>query len=265
MTASTYWQELGTGDFHGLDPETTIALLPVAAVEQHGPHLPLATDAAINVAMVAALLKQVPDPVRLLVLPAMTVGHSLEHTDFPGTLSIAAETLLASWLDIGRSVARTGLRKLVILNSHGGQISLVQLAALRLRQECGMFVVRANYFSLGSPPGLFADDELKHGLHGGEVETSLMLHLRPDLVRREALANFEGLNHQMAAQNRMLGAERPMGFGWMSRDLNVAGVCGNAARADAQRGQQLFDYLVRSLVTLLGEIASHPLRALQSR
>ncbi len=258
-----FWQDLATPDFDEIDPESTIAILPLAAVEQHGHHLPLATDAIINTGLINGLLQRPQGAARVLVLPAMTIGHSLEHVDYAGTLTIAAETLLASWIDVGRSVARAGVSKLVLLNTHGGQTSLVQLAALRLRVEEGMMVVRGNYFAFGSPPGLFAADELKHGIHGGEMETSLLMHLRPDLVRREALADFTGLPQQLAAKNQVFGAEKPVGFGWMSQDLHPGGVVGNAANADAGRGKQLLDYLVSQLALLIEEVAATPLETLR--
>jgi creatinine amidohydrolase len=263
LSTSGYWQDLTTNDFDGLDAERTIALLPVAAVEQHGPHLPLATDALINAGLVDGLLKRTGDNARVLVLPAMTIGHSLEHRDFAGTLSVSAETLLASWVEVGASVARAGLSKLVLLNTHGGQTSIVQLAALRLRAEHRMLVARANYFAFGSPPGLFAAEELQYGIHGGEMETSLLLHLRPDLVRREALADFSGLPQQLAQHNHVFGAEKPVGFGWMSQDLHPAGVLGNAARADAMRGKQLLEYLVTKLERLIEEVAAMPMETLK--
>lgn len=263
MIKSGYWRDLTTIDFAHVDAESTIALLPVAAVEQHGPHLPLATDAIINEGLVNGLLGRVPE--NLLVLPALQVGHSLEHTDYAGTLSITAETLLATWLDVGRSVARAGVRKLIILNTHGGQTSLVTLAALRLRKELAMLVVRANAFAVGAPPGLFEQDEMRFGIHGGEMETSLMLHLCPQLVRRETLANFTALTHHMGSHNKLLGTDRPVGFGWMSQDLHESGVCGNAARADAARGAQLLEFMVSSLATLVSEVAATPLSTLRSR
>src|SRR5690606_21215750 len=107
----------------------------------------------------------------------------------------------------------------------------------------GMLVARANYFAFGCPPGLFEPRELREGLHGGEVETSLMLHLRPDLVRRERLADFAGLPRELAERNRWLGVEKPIGIGWLSEDVHPLGVSGNAARADAQRGGRYLDYL----------------------
>ncbi|RPH60789.1 MAG: creatininase family protein [Burkholderiales bacterium] len=198
----------------------------------------------------------------VLVLPALAVGDSLEHTAFPGTLSTRLDALLGLWLDIGRGVARAGVRKLVLFNTHGGQRAHVDLAAVRLRAECGLIVARANSFALGTPPGLFDADELAHGLHGGEVETSLMLHLRPDLVRRHALADFDSLGRRLARHARQLGVERPTGIGWMSQDLNAGGVCGNAARADAARGAALLDFLAGSLAELLAELASTPLSIL---
>jgi creatinine amidohydrolase len=262
MIRSGYWQDLTTRDFSGIDPERTVALLPLGAIEQHGPHLPLATDALIGDGLVRAALDRVPQG--LLVLPAAQVGHSLEHVDFPGTLSIAAEALLAMWIDIGRSVRRAGVRKLILLNTHGGNTPLVQLAALRLRQELGMLAVRANYFSFGSPPGLFDEDELRHGIHGGEMETSLLLHLQPQLVRLQELADFHALTHDMAARNQLLGPEKPVGFGWMSQDLHAQGVCGNALRADAGRGEQLLRHLAQQLCLLVEEVKATPLSTLRA-
>jgi creatinine amidohydrolase len=256
---SGYWQNLTTRDFGVLDVERTIALLPVAAVEQHGPHLPLATDALISEAIVAAMLDRLPEPPTVLVLPALTIGSSLEHADFPGTLSIDAVSLLEVWTDVGACVARTGIRKLVIFNSHGGQKALVDLAALRLRVDHDLLVVRASYFAFGAPDGLFAEEEWLHGIHGGEVETSLILHLNPDLVRRDALENFAGLGVKLAGKNQLLGAEKPIGFGWKSPDLHPAGVSGNAAAADARRGAQYLSHLAQCLTSLLVEVGRTPL------
>jgi creatinine amidohydrolase len=259
MAVSRDWQDLSTEDFDGIDPEGTIALLPVAAVEAHGPHLPLGTDAIINAGIVARALGHLRDGPKLLVLPALSVGHSLEHTAFRGTLTASAETLLALWTDVGRSVVRAGIRKLIVLNSHGGQRALVDLAAVRLRAELDMLVVRANYFDFGMPAGLFPPEELAHGIHGGEVETSLLLCLRPELVRIDRLDDFRGLPERAARDQTVLGVERPVGFGWMGQDLHPAGVCGNAARADPQRGEQLLDYLAARLALLVGEVAAMPL------
>ncbi len=252
---SGYWQSLTTQDFEGIDSDRTIAVLPVAAIEQHGPHLPLATDAVINAGIIEHALELLSQEPVVLVLPAVEVGHSLEHTSFPGTLTADAATLIDLWCEIGRSVARAGVRKLVILNSHGGQRALVDIAAVKLRAELGMLVVRANYFGFGCPEGLFDGDEIAHGLHGGEIETSLMLHLAPELVRREALDNFASKSAELAAGNGILGIEKPVGIGWMSEDLNIAGVCGNAKRADADRGRVYLEYVAARLAELCAEVS----------
>lgn len=256
---SGYWQDLITTDFARVDPALTIALLPVAAIEQHGPHLPLATDALINAGVVARALAQLPPTASVLVLPALNVGDSLEHSAFPGTLSADLDALLGLWLSVGRDVARAGVKKLVIFNSHGGQRAHVDLAALRLRAAHGLLVVRAHSFSFGVPAELFDADERLHGLHGGAVETSLVMHLRPDLVRHEALADFPMPGTALAAGGGLLGIEQPVGMAWMAHDLNPEGVCGNAAAASAEKGARLLDHLAQGLVQLLAEVRAMPL------
>ncbi|MEZ5740369.1 MAG: creatininase family protein [Burkholderiaceae bacterium] len=252
---SGYWQDLATTDFARLDPDRSIALLPVSATEQHGAHLPLGTDAMINEGVVRALLAEPPADCTVLVLPALTVGDSLEHTAFAGTLSASLDALLGLWLDIGRGVARSGLRKLVIFNTHGGQRPHVDLAAIRLRAELGMLVVRANSGNLGKPEGLFTDTERAHGLHGGTIETSLMMHLRPDLVRQAELADFKSTGERLSAANELLGVEKPVGFGWMAGDLNANGPTGNAALASADKGAALLTHLAARLALLCAETA----------
>jgi creatinine amidohydrolase len=256
---SGYWQDLATTDFKRVDPHRTIAVLPVSATEQHGPHLPLCTDSAISEGIVRAALARLPARASVLVLPALAIGDSLEHTAFAGTLSADMNDLLGLWLAVGRGVARAGVRKLVLFNSHGGQKAHVDQAAVRLRVELGMLVVRAHSFGLGMPVGLFDPDELAHGIHGGAVETSLMLHLRPDLVRCDALADFDSLGRRLAARGGLLGAEKPVGIGWMTQDLNPAGVCGNATAASAAKGAELLDHMAARLVALLEEVAGFEL------
>lgn len=259
IAPTAFWHDMRTTDFASVDADRTIALLPVAAIEQHGPHLPLSTDAVINEGIVRLMMQRLPAGSSVLVLPALTVGDSLEHTAFKGTLSVDLQALLGLWLSIGHSVARAGVRKLVIFNSHGGQRAHVDQVALRLRVDCGMLVVRAHSFALGVPTGLFDADELTHGLHGGALETSLMLHLRPDLVRQDALADFPSTGRTLAARGGVLGLEEAAGLGWMMQDVNPDGACGNATAATAAKGERLLDHLADRLVRLLGEVARHPL------
>ena len=262
-TAGRWWAEATAPELASLDPERTVVVLPVAAIEQHGPHLPLATDAIVADALVRHAVAT-PRPVaRVLALPTLAIGHSLEHERFAGTLSASAETLLALWGDVARGVARTGARKLVLLNAHGGQRSIVDLVAVRARAEHGLLVVRANYFAFGVPDGLFAADELELGLHGGEVETSLLLHLRPDLVRREHLADFRP--RTPVALRGTLGPELPIGYGWLAGDLHASGCAGDAEAADAVRGARLHAHLCARLDALIDAVAATPLADLLAR
>ncbi len=262
---SGYWEDLATTDFDSVDPETVIALLPVGATEQHGPHLPLATDTEINRGIVERALAQVPDDLTLLVLPTLPVGDSEEHGDFPGTLSLPAELLIGLWTEIGASVARAGLRKLVIFNSHGGQTQVVDIVAQRLRMDFGMMAVRATYFRFGTPDGIFGAEELAHGIHGGAVETSMMLELRPELVRKEAAANFRPLSLDMEDDYEILRPEGPAGFAWASQDLHPSGAAGDASQADPEKGRQLLDHAAGRLVAVLRDLRRAPLSLLRER
>jgi creatinine amidohydrolase len=262
---SKIWQDLTTRDFAALDTERTVAVLPVAAVEQHGPHLPLCVDACIAQGIVDAVLRRLPPTAPVLFLPLMPIGKSNEHLAFPGTLSLTAETLIRLWTEIGESVGRAGIRRLVILNAHGGQPQIMEIVARDLRVRLGMFVVAVNYWALGSPAGLFPDTELHHGIHGGSAETSMMLHLRPDLVREAERRDFPSRAADIAARFALLRAEGVgIGFGWQIQDLNADGACGNALDADGGRGRAIIEHGAGQFIELLGEVARFPLDSLRA-
>ncbi|MDO9314609.1 MAG: creatininase family protein [Burkholderiaceae bacterium] len=256
---------MSTTDFAALDANAMVAVLPVSATEQHGPHLPLSTDAVINDGILRAAIARLPGATcsSVLLLPPLAVGDSLEHSAYAGTLSIDSDALMGAWLSIGRSVARAGVRKLVIFNTHGGQKAHVDLVALRLRVECRMLVVRAHSFGFGVPQGLFDAEERAHGIHAGAVETSLMLHLRPDLVRLSALKAFPSLGQRLVAQGGPLGVEKPIGFGWMTQDLNLEGACGDATQASADKGAAVLDHMAAGLASLLQQVVELPLDTLR--
>ena len=252
------WAELKTVDF-GQRTDTRIALLPIAAIEQHGPHLPLGTDSFIVEAIIARLGDRLSDAADILVLPTQMVGCSPEHGDFPGTLSQDAETLIEAWLAIGEAVAESGIRKLAILNSHGGQPQIADIVAQRLRAEHGMLAVRINTFLLGVPEGLFDAGELRYGYHGGEIETAMMLAIAPELVDMDAAKNFASGAAKIAETYAALAADGGAAISWQAQDLNAEGVMGNAAAADAERGNAILDHIAAGVARALDEIAAFPL------
>jgi creatinine amidohydrolase len=256
-----YWQDMTTEDFASLDVEHVIAILPVAAIEQHGPHLPVFADACANKAVIERMLERVPVDLPVTVLPMMPVGKSNEHSDFPGTLTLEPETLRRLWTEIAESVHRAGIRKLVLYNSHGGQPPVMDIVARDLRVRLGMLVVVVNQFSL-YPNNLFSEDEMKYGVHGGSAETSIMLYLRPDLVDMDKAQNFEPSMKTLEGDYQHLSAIGPTRIAWMSQDLNPAGVVGNALDADAERGAKLIEHATTEFVSILKEVDRYPLEKL---
>ncbi len=261
MTAPwRYWAELTTADFAALDPAKTVAILPVAAIEQHGPHLPLSVDATINEGILAEAAAKAPSDLSFLILPEQSIGRSEEHLAFPGTLTIAPDTLAKAWGEIGHCVHRAGLRKLLIFNSHGGQPQVLDIVARDLRVTLGMLVAWCNWWRLGLPDeGMPEDEELAHGIHGGALETAIMLHLRPDLVRQDKIADFRSLSQEMAQDYALLSPLGQTAFAWMTQDLNPSGAVGDATQASADLGRRLVAHAADRLLLFLEELARFPL------
>lgn len=258
-----FWRDLAWPDFQNLDPECTVAVLPVAAVEQHGPHLPVGVDAFINEGVVAAAMPLMPDSV--LVLPASQVGKSNEHLAFPGTLTFRAETLIAMWTEIGECVHRAGIRKFVMLNSHGGQPQIMDIVARDLRVRLGVFAVAAGLSGLNTARGLFTPVEDRHGIHAGASETSQIMHLRPDLVRDNERADFAPATIALERDYTLLRAEgAAVGFGWQAQDLHPSGACGDATDADAARGRAVVESKAAGVARLVDEVARFPLDRLRA-
>ena len=260
--ALPWWQDLTPSRIAGLARADAVALLPLAAIEQHGEHLPLSTDLDIALGLLEAAVPKLRAGLPLCVLPPVAVGCSLEHTGFAGTLALDAKTALASVVEIGACVARAGLRRLVLFNTHGGNKALVDLAALELRAAQRMLVVRAHSFRFPPPPDALPADELRHGLHGGALETALMMHLAPHKVRRDAVDRFESLGARMAAAGRLLGPEGEAGFAWMAQDLHPSGACGDPRLADAALGARLVEHFASRLARIVEEAHDFDLEAL---
>lgn len=255
MEFPAQWAELTTTDFAGGALDNAVAILPVAAVEQHGPHLPLATDVIINEGVIAAACALLPKNLPVVILPTQAVGTSHEHLAFAGTLSLDAATLIRVWTAAGEGVHRAGLRKLLIFNSHGGQAGLPEIVATDLRARLGMIVAWSSPGAFGAPAGAIDPAEAAHGLHGGQKETAMLLRLRPDLVRLDAVDHFRSTGEAMEASFTHLRATGRSGFGWQTQDLNPAGVVGNAAAATAVLGAALVAHAAQGLAALIQDLA----------
>ena len=254
-----FWADYTARDFARLDRGQLIAVLPVGAIEQHGPHLPLSVDTAIVNGLVAATIALIPSDCPAIFLPTQSVGKSNEHAAWPGTLTHSAQTLMAMWSEIGASVAAAGVRKLVMLNAHGGQIAVMDIVARDLRVRHNMIAVAANWFAMGLPQGVLTDGEALHGIHAGDMETSLMLALHPQLVRMDHARDFAPRNAELARDNVHLGLTNAGKIGWQMQDLNAAGVAGNAAAATAEKGRAFIDHAARQIVALLDDVHRLPL------
>jgi creatinine amidohydrolase len=241
-------------DFAAADMSKVVAVLPVAAIEQHGPHLPVGVDTFINEGYLERAIERVPPDLPTLFLPVQSIGKSNEHIDYPGTLTFSMETVTRAWTEIGESVARTGCRKLIFMNSHGGNVPVIAAVVRELRLRCGMLAIHAGWHPLGYPDGLFSAEERTHGIHGGDAETSLMLAFRPDLVRMSEARNFVSSAVAIEKGFKRLRVTQPVGFGWMANDLHELGAAGDASNADAAKGVACAEFGVEGFIELLRDV-----------
>jgi creatinine amidohydrolase len=265
---SRFWSDLGTRDFAQLDATRAIAVLPVAATEQHGPHLPLSVDSDLAEGVVAACLPHLPADLPVLFLPTQAVGLSPEHQAFPGTLTLSAHTVISLWTEIGESVARAGVKKLVLLNAHGGQVGVLDIVARDLRARLGMLVYGVNWFNLplgAEVEGQFSAEEHRFGIHAGQIETAMMLALKPERVVMAQAQNFASASQQRAQTFPILGNGKSAKLGWQMQDYNPHGAVGNAAAATAEQGRAVLQAAGRALAQLLAEIDRLPPETLVHR
>lgn len=273
--SSRYWADCSTRDFARARADGslvhTLAVLPVAATEQHGPHLPLKVDSALIDGVVAACLPCLPVEVSALFLPTQTLGLSPEHAAFAGTLTLKAETVIRLWTDIGESVAASGVKKLVLLNAHGGQVGVMDIVARDLRARLGLLVYSVNWFGLPlvGPQGedvnaMFSPHEHRFGIHAGDIETSMMLALDPAHVDMSQAQNFASTAETRAQQYAILGNGKSAKLGWQMQDYNCAGAVGNAAAATADKGRAVLDAAGRALAQLLAEVHRLPMDTLRT-
>ncbi len=266
---SRFWADLTSRHFAQLAASVSIdqavAVLPVAAIEQHGPHLPVSVDTTLVNGVVNACLAHLPAALPVLFLPTQQVGKSNEHIRFAGTLTLSAHTLISVWMELGASVARAGFKKLLLLNSHGGQVSVMDIVARDLRTAHDLIVYHTSWYNLplgDGVTGLFPPEEHRFGIHAGDMETSMMLALAPSQVDMAQAKNFRSTSQDRAATYPILGNGTSAKLGWQMQDYNPQGAAGNAAAATAAKGHALVNAAGLQLALLLQEISSLPLTTL---
>ena len=258
------WTEIHWPDVSGPTAARWIAVLPLAATEQHGPHLPLGTDVMIAQAYLARVRELLPAGIPATFLPVQPVGISTEHIDYPGTLTLPTQLALRDWMALGESVARAGVRKLVMVTSHGGNSAAMTLVAQDLRAQHGLLAVTTAWSRLSAPEGLFPAEELRHGIHGGAVETSIMLARYPQHVSKHEIADFRSASIAMEKDYRWLSTHRPAPFAWQAQDLHPSGAVGDATLASAEKGERLLDHGARAFCELLTEVDNFDVKRLLS-
>jgi len=232
----------------------TIAILPLGAHEQHGPHLPFETDALIAEAIARRVVDALPAEVDVRLLPVEPVGYSIEHMDVAGTKTLSYHEAVERWLGIAERLNSEGVRKFVMLNAHGGNAPLMTIVATEARVRFDMLAVATSWTRFGVPEGLIAPQDKAIDIHAGEIETSVMLALHPDKVDMHRAADFRSLQSELALENRHLRAYGPHAFGWTMRDLNRQGAAGNATAATAEKGERLIHHAVAGLVELIEDV-----------
>ena len=250
-----HWFDLTSRDFQALDPAKTVVVLPIAATEQHGPHLSVGTDSIIAEGMCGEAIRRLPESLDVLFLPVQTVGKSNEHLRDPGTVTLSAQTLISAWTEIGESVARAGLRKLVIVNSHGGNVEVQGIVARELRVRCQMLVAQTAWRRLGVPEGLFSDIENNFGIHGGDFETSVMLHFAPHRVKMAEARDFVPNSIRYAKEFKQLRVTGFTSMAWIAEDNHPEGVAGEAHLATAEKGARAVAFQVGRFIELLEDVA----------
>jgi creatinine amidohydrolase len=268
---SRFWADLTSRQFAQFAAsgaiDKAVAVLPVAAIEQHGPHLPVSVDTTLVNGVVNASLAHLPADLPVLFLPTQQIGKSNEHIRFPGTLTLSAQTLISVWMELGASVARAGFKKLLLLNSHGGQVSVMDIVARDVRSAHDIIVYHTSWYNLPlgqAVMGQFSADEHRFGIHAGDIETSMMLALAPERVDMAQAQHFHSSSQDRAAAYPILGNGTSAKLGWQMQDYNAQGAAGHAAAATADKGHALLNAAGLQLAKLLQEISSLPASTLNA-
>ena len=245
---STNWIELTSTEISNRAKDI-VAVQPIGAIEQHGPHLPVGTDSIIAESVANEALARFGE--KAILLPTISVALSSEHIWAPGTISIGPRTFLSLLDDMGKSLQRAGINRLVFLNGHGGNSALLRVACRELRIQYGLLTFLAHPQLPADQGAVRVDDaEMGFAVHAGRGETSMMLYLKPDLVLLDRASRhvpewLEGYDH--------IGFGKEVTFGWTSRDFGGAGVIGDPTLATPDQGKIAFESAVNRFVEVLAE------------
>ena len=250
-----FWADMKSSDFENIEPDT-VAILPIGAIEQHGPHLPVSVDRDLVNAVALRVLDHIEPEQNVLILPTMAIGKSNEHIMHAGTLSYSAETLIRMLKDIARSPHQSGIKRFVFLNGHGGNSALLDVVARDLRVDFDMNVAVCSWFQFADYSAIYKADEIQFDLHGGDIETSAMLAVAPHLVDMQLAQNFvpkiahwnDRFKHIGMGPNRVLPS-------WKIDDISEGGACGNAANATADKGVHLMTTAAKNFAVFLREFS----------
>lgn len=248
-----YLTHLTSPEIAALDKTEGVVILPIGAVEQHGAHLPVLTDTLIATRTLDAALAALPDNVRAWALPPINYGKSNEHVNFPGTITLSSQTLIAVLHDIAKSLERAGFRRLAFLNGHGGNIGLIDMTARDIRVETGLMCFCIHGMQHLDPPFEMSEREQVYGFHGGEAETSLILALEPEMVKME---------HAVTTYAEFPDTDTPLFFFgrasavWMAEDWSDTGIYGDATLGTAEKGEALLAASVKNLGKLFAVLST---------
>jgi creatinine amidohydrolase/Fe(II)-dependent formamide hydrolase-like protein len=244
---------LTADDVRALDKEHAAVVLVIGAIEQHGPHLPIATDLALGTSMLTLAAERLDPSVQLWILPPLAYGRSVEHEDFPGTITLSQKTLSAFVHDVAESVARSGFRRLILFNSHGGNVSVLEIVARDARRRTGLMVFPFSMFRIGLDYPPISEREALWGTHAGEWETSMMLALTPELVDMERASRAQGYA-EFSSEPEHIGLLGPIPFAWVTSDVTATGAIGDPRGATVERGREIVERSVAKIALALEEI-----------
>lgn len=243
------WKEIADME----NKSNVVIIQPIGAIEQHGHHLPIAVDSAISLGVLGKALKQLDNSIPAYALPALYYGKSNEHSGFPGTITLSAETLLSVIKETALSIYNSGFRKLILMNSHGGQPQIMEIAARDIHQENPDFNIFP-FFTWRVPniaKELLTQQELEHGIHAGDAETSLMLALLPEQVKLDLAVKEYPPN---LPKNSLLSMEGKLPFAWLTKEVSKTGVIGDATVATLEKGEKILASLANSWVDVIKDV-----------